>query len=207
MASSNTEIANLALSHLGNGKEIADLDTENSTEARAVRRFYDVAREATLSDFAWPFATKYQTLALVSQQGDAGHITDDYRYSYRYPTDCLMLRRIRSFTRDDNRQTRIEYKIAQDAQGQLILADEPVATVEFTILIDQESRYPADFVLALSLRIAAYIAPQLTKGDPFKMGDRALALYMRQIGDAQSSATNEEQPAENAESEYIRARY
>ena len=46
---SSTEIANLALSHLGNGTEIADLETERSSEASACRRFYDVALAQVLS--------------------------------------------------------------------------------------------------------------------------------------------------------------
>jgi len=207
MASSNTEIANLAIAHLGNGKEIANLETENSAEARAVRRFYNTARQATLHDFAWPFATQYANLALVSSVGDSGHPTDQYTYSYRYPSGCLMLRRIISTTRNDNRQTRIEYKIAQDSSGQLILTDECDAKVEFTTLIEDESRYSADFVLALSLRIASYVAPQLTKGDPFKLGERAMSMYLLQISQAQAVAANEQQPAEDAEAEQIRARY
>lgn len=206
MASSNTEIANMALAHLGNGKDIADLDTENSSEARSIRRFYNVAREATLADFAWPFATKYATLALVSEYGDTGHVTDEYDFAYRYPTDCLMLRRIKSGNRNDDRQDRVEYKIAQDDQGQLILTDTEEAEVEFTILIESESRYSAEFVLALSLRLAVYAAPQLTKGDPFKLGDRAMGLYQQAISRAQANAANEQQAAEDADAESIRAR-
>lgn len=206
MASSNTEIANMALAHLGNGKDIADLDTENSSEARSIRRFYNVAREATLSDFPWPFATKYQALALVSEYGDTGHVTDEYDFAYRYPATCLMIRRIKSGNRNDDRQDRVEYKIAQDDSGQLILTDADEAEVEFTTLIESESRYSPDFALALSLRLAVYAAPQLTKGDPFKLGDRAMNLYLQAISRAQANAANEQQPAEDPDAESIRAR-
>ena len=63
---SKTEIANLALSHLGVGKEIGNLDTEKTEEAVAMRRFYESARDATLRDFPWPFATRMVALALVA---------------------------------------------------------------------------------------------------------------------------------------------
>ena len=79
MASSKTEIANLAISHLGIGKTIANLELEKSQEAIACRRFYDTVRDSSLRDFPWPFAGKIQALALVS---------NEWLYAYQYPSDC-----------------------------------------------------------------------------------------------------------------------
>lgn len=201
MASSTTEIANLSLSHLGIGKEIGNLDTERSEEAAACRRFYDTARDATLRDFPWPRFTKFVTLALVETNP-----TDEWVFSYRYPSDCLELRRVLSGIRNDSRQSRVPYKIGQDVTGHLIYTDQADAQVEYTALISTVERYPSDFVLAFSFRLASLVAPRLTGGDPFKVGQRALELYMFEISKARATAVNEEQAEEDVDSEFVRVR-
>lgn len=198
---SEIAICNMALSHLGVGKEIANLETETSQEAAACRRFFSVARDNTLRDYPWPFTTKIQALALIETDPN-----DEWNYSYRYPSDCLRLRRVLSGIRNDNRQTRVPYKIAQDAAGQLIYTDTENAEVEYTIRETDPSRYPSDFVMAFSLRLASYIAPRLTKGDPFKLGDRALQLHQYEVQKAMASAHVEEQQEELPDSEFIRER-
>lgn len=198
---SDTEICNLALSHLRVAKEIANLETERSQEASACRRFYETARDASLRDFAWAFATKISTLPLVEEDPN-----DEWAYSYRYPTDCLKIRRILSGDRNDTRDTRVPYKIIQDSSGLLILTDKEDAELEYTIRADDPQRYPADYIMALSFRLAAYIAPRVTGGDPFKLGERAMRMYMLEVGMAQGSDLNEEQPDVTPDSEFIRAR-
>ncbi len=198
---SETEICNLALSHLNIGKEVANFETEKSEEASSCRRFYDTARDETLRDFPWPFATKFLTLALVATDP-----TTEWSYSYRYPTDCSFFRRILSGLRNDNRQTRVPYKISQDDVGLLVLTDTRDAVAEFTVKETDPSLYAADFIMAFSLRLAAMIAPRLTGGDPFKVGERALRLYQFEIQKARATAENEEQKEEPPESEFIRAR-
>lgn len=198
---SETEIANLAISHLGVGKEISDLTTDRSQEALACRRFYATARDQVLRDFAWPFAMKTVALGLVEEDPN-----DEWGYSYRYPSDAVELRRIISGERNDNRQGRVPYRIGRDASGLLIFTDEEDAELEYTLRETDTGRYPADFVMALSLRLAVYIAPRLTAGDPFKLSMRALDLYNYELSQARANAANEEQPEEPPESEFIRER-
>jgi hypothetical protein len=199
-----TEIANLALSHLGIGKEIADLDNEKSQEAVTMRRFYEQTRDAVLRDFPWPFATRFAALALVA---DPPTETEEWAFSYRYPTDCLMMRRIQiGSARVDTNQSRIVFKTGRDDQGQLIYTDEEEAKIEYTFREEDPQRYPADFQLAFSLRLAHYAAPRLTGGDPFKLGLRAVQLYIQEISMAQASASNESVPDQVPDAETIRAR-
>lgn len=200
--SSKTEIANLATSHLGIDKEIANIDTENSAEARACRRFFDTARDMVLSDFPWPFATKFADLALVEEDP-----TIEWGFSYRYPSDCLTFRRIlNGVTRIDTLESRVKYKIGRDTDGQLIYTDMEDAQGEYTIQITSVELYPPDFTMALSLLLAGLIGPRISGGDPFKKGDRALALYRKTIANAQALAIGEEQPDRPAESEFISGR-
>lgn len=199
--SSSTEIANLALSHLGVSKEIANLETENSAEANACRRFYEISRDATLRDFPWPFATKFVALGLVAEDP-----TDEWKFSYRYPSDCLRLRRLLSGNRTDHRQSRASYKITRDSSGLLLYTDLEDAELEYTLKETDTGRFPSDFTMALSLRLAAYIAPRVAEEDPFQLGQRALQLYQFELSRAQASALNEEQPDEDPQSEFIRGR-
>lgn len=197
---SETEICNLALSHLGSGKEIANL-SERSQEAAACRRFYESSRDLVLREYHWPFARRIIAVGLVQQNPNS-----EWGFSYRYPSDCASIRRILSGLRTDNAASRVPFLIGQDADGQLIYTDQGSAEIEYTKKETNTDRYPPDFVMALSLRLAAYIAPRITAGDPFKMGARALQLYMQQIMTADATASNEEQIDIAPESEFIRDR-
>lgn len=201
MASSNTEICNLAISHLGSTDEIDDLETDSTPEAAACQRYYEQARAQVLRDFPWPFATKFRTLDLIEEEP-----TDEWGYSYRYPSDCLILRRILSGSRNDARQTRVAYRIAKDDDGKLLYTDMEEALAEYTEDMTDVTLFPPDFVMALSFRLASYIAPRLIAGDPFKLGDRAVKYYFAEIASARAQALNEEQPDEEPLSEFERAR-
>ena len=60
--------------------------------------------------------------------------------------------------------------------------------------------------MALSLRLAAYIAPRVTGGDPFKLGMRALELYAVEMSKAKKNASNEQKPGQEADNEFISGR-
>jgi hypothetical protein len=199
--SSKTEIANMALSHIGIGKDVANLDTEKSQEATACRRFYPVSLRTTLRDVPWPFATSRRTLALITEDPN-----DDWDFSYRYPSDCLFIRRILSGIRNDTQQSRAQFKIEQAGGGKVLFTDVEDAIAEYTIVTEDTSLFPPDFELALSLRLAVYIAPRLTAGDPFKLQSQVMQLYRIEIAKANASAINEGQPDENPDAELIRSR-
>ncbi len=201
MASSDTEIANMALSHLGVGKEIATLESDAGQEAAALRRFYLPALRSTLRDFPWPFATKFLALGLVEEAP-----TSEWAYSYRYPSDCLRFRRILSGSRTDTALTRVPYKMGRDASGQIIYTDRTEAEAEYTVYVSDPTAFPEDFTLALSYRLAALSAIRLTAGDPFKLGQQAMQNYLFEISRAESTALNEEQADLHPDSEFIRAR-
>lgn len=193
----------MAISHLGVGKEIANIETEQSQEASACRRFYDTARDATLRDFPWPFATKFVALSLIETFSSS---TAEYNYSYRYPSDCIKLRKIKSGTRNDSRDSRVTYKILKDSSARIIYTDEENAEAEYTERVEDPSFYPSDFEIAFSFRLAAYIAPRLAKGDPFGLRKAAMDMYNLEISRAKASSINEEQRDELPESEFVRNR-
>jgi hypothetical protein len=197
---SQVQICNMALSHLGQGKAIANLDTENSEAAAACRTFYDICLEATLRDFDWPFASKTRALSLIEENPN-----DEWRYSYRYPTDCLKFRRILSGQRTDTPDTRVVYKISQDSAGLILFTDQEDAECEYTVNVTNPALFPSDFVIALSYRLASMLQPRLAGSHP-GLGKAALEQYLFSLGIAQASASKEEQPDAAPESEFIRAR-
>ncbi|MBA3755526.1 MAG: hypothetical protein H0X02_04570 [Nitrosomonas sp.] len=197
---SSTQICNIAIGHLGSGKEIGSLE-EKSQEAAICRRFYQISLEATLRDYSWPFATKIATLALIEETPNL-----EWSFSYRFPSDCLNIRKILSGVRNDTRQSRVPYKIGQDDGGLLLFTDQSLAQAEYTIIAPDTSRFPPDFVMAFSFRLASYLAPSITGGDPYRLGDKCFKLYAVEIDRAKASAMNEEQTDEEPESEFIRAR-
>ena len=72
---SDTQIANLALLHIGVSKRIGNLQSERSIEADAIRTAYADDRDYCLRDFPWPWVTAYTTLGLVSDPTEA--VNDD----------------------------------------------------------------------------------------------------------------------------------
>ncbi len=203
MPSSKLEIVNLALSHIGVGNEVAIFDTEKSEEANCARRFYKISVERTLRDAAWPFATKIAALALIEEEPNT-----EWGYSYDYPVDCLAFRRVLSGIRLDTRQSKSPYRIAKGPTNKkIIFSDEQDAIAEWTVdVVAQEALFDADFAMAVSLYLAARMAPRLTKGDQFKLGKEAMEQYLVEISVARLNAYNEEQSEEETESEFIRAR-
>lgn len=199
--SSETALANQALAHMGVGKVIANMDSEPSREAVSARIFYETARDEVLRDFAWPFATRIGALALVSTNP-----VSDWGYAYRQPSGCLMFRRIISGSVPETRQSRVPYKIAADEQGILIYCNLENAEGEWTIRSTAVEFYPPDFKTCLAYKLASFMVPMLSAGDPFKLSDSLLAKYKIQLMKAAANARNEEQQMEQPQSEFIRIR-
>lgn len=198
---SKTEICNLALGHLGQSKRISNVDTQTTPEAAACKLFYDYALETILREIDWPFATKIADLAVVAENP-----TTTWGYAYRYPSDCIKIRRIPSALLTDTSETRIPFAESFDGSGNLIYCSEANAKLEYTSLVVSVTLYPSDFIMALSYFLASLIAPSVTTGDDFKLADRSLKLSQLWLGKAGANAQNEIQNEQEPDAESIRAR-
>jgi hypothetical protein len=197
-----TGICNMALRHLHVTTPLSDVDADNTKESLACLAFFDDALNQVLRDFPWPFATTIAALA-----GQADDPNDEWDYSYTYPSDCLMLRRILSgYGRNETRNTRVPHRIIKSGATRLILTDMDEAEVEYTAEITDLTNLTSDFVLAFSYLIAGLIAPSVTGGDATKLGERSLQKYMFLIENARNNAINEEQPDLPVDSEFITER-
>jgi hypothetical protein len=199
---SKTNVCNLAIAHLGEGKMIANVDTDQSEEAAACRQVYELALRATLREYPWPFAKKIEALGLVETEPTA-----EWGYSYTLPPDCIRALRILSGDRNDDAQSKEPYWIMYGASSSLIYSDLAEADLEYVYFCEDVLRYPPDFIIALSYRIAILIAPRIasatTLADTLSLLRKA---HDREIGKAWATAAHEQQLDEPPDSEFERAR-
>lgn len=86
--SSDVDICNMALDHLGK-PSITALD-EGSNEAQACVRQYDIARRIALSKSPWIAARKLRSLSLLVDN----ELSDTWEYHYDLPNDLLKMHRL-----------------------------------------------------------------------------------------------------------------
>lgn len=334
----------MAMSHLGAGRPIVSVATDDTNEAEVLRRFYDITLEQMLREFSWPFsvtakdlvkshnrygvslasasslvgaqpvygddvpthatviagvdtdsgvfvdvvvstdlssdgyvtvtlqggpvgfasATDIQTIGIIPASSAAGFRitaevdaddlayanyrlkfvasdgnqsagavtayfaegtgapTDEWAYSYEYPSDCLKIVRVGSSLRTDTYDTKVPFKIyhakSYSASGspvysiqQQILCDESDAAIEYVTNEcvygnDTDEVYPPDFAMALSLRLACVCAPRMTAGDGGMLVKSLWERYFYEVSRAAANAMNEAGSDVPPDSEYVRAR-
>lgn len=233
MPMSQTDIVNLAMSHISE-KTIVNMQ-EKSVEALTANQFYSIALYETLRDFSWPFATKYDNLALIpmtpaSTNFQVTQANQNWAFAYQYPSDCLYFRRVLSGFYQDSRQSRVPYVIAKYdfinpppgqgvtptppnytfsptlGSGLYVFTNQQYAQCEYTFLVTDTSTMPPDFIMAFSLRLAAFMVARVTGGDPYHLKQEVMALYDAEITKAKAGALNEEQTPQELPSEFERSR-
>ncbi len=227
---SSVQIANMALAHLGILTPIVALN-QTGTNATACNLFYHQVTEEVLRDFPWPFAWRYAPLTLVDGTTEL-QANPDWQYSYRAPADAIAIHRLLTSSplvgnfndtwiwpgpSNDARSdtSRIPFALGSDDDGGLVFCDQPVVDATDTSLQLPQVQYISDVDVALqapdvaqciALKLAFYMAPALTGGDPFKLGYRAAEMYETAILKARGAASREKQNAPPPDSEFIRVR-
>ncbi|MHA8112854.1 hypothetical protein ACX122_07025 [Kosakonia cowanii] len=194
------EICNRALSSIGNSRSINSLN-EASKEAGECSLYFDACRDSVLADFDWNFATKRVALA------DTGTPPPDWKFAYRYPTDCVRITEIMvPGVRNPTAAQRISYEVGADASGtgKLIYTDQEDAWMKYVGRVTDVNMYDAIFAEALAWRLAAAINMALTGNAD--LGNNALNMYGRVILSAGSHSLNESQEPVMPESEFTSAR-
>jgi hypothetical protein len=201
----STKIANTALSYIGISKEIGDIVNEQSREAATLRLHFSDAVDATLREFAWPFATRYAALTLVGGTDTVAY-NRDWQYAYRAPTNMMRASRLtregigRGY--DPNPPP---FVVGGDDTGELILTDEADAHLEYTVRLacPAASRDPL-YREALAWRVARAIAPALTRDE--KMAVNAWQKYVDVLRTAEVPAANETQRPADEDPDWIKGR-
>ena len=191
MPLTKTIICNMALAHLGISRELTNVDTTDASTpiGKACNLFYETARDKVFRDFLWPFATRVDALSLVQEEPST-----EWRYAYRYPSDCKRIVRIQSGVRPETKTSRVNYRVVADGSGRLILTDKEEAELEYVMQLTDMTKWTEDFALMFSLLLAFLIAPRVTGGDQFKLGARAYQAYSVAKLETTENAANEDQP-------------
>lgn len=155
--------ANNALRLIGIGQKIASLN-DNNHRAEACNDAYPEAVDLVLSQFNWPFTSQRIALGLVEEEPN-----DDWAFSYRYPIDCVVIRRIASSAGLPD-YVPTPFTLGQDVTGRLIYTDMEDAIVEYSGTMDDPGEWPTCLADAVSGELAERIAPI------FKVGNDKLQI-------------------------------
>ncbi len=130
----------------------------------------------------------------------------DWRYAYRWPDDCLFVRRVVPPGGDGRRWTpeRIPFRVGRDTRGLLVYTNEPAAVIEYT-MIDCDNLFTDDlFIDAFTWLLASVLAPSLSRDD--KMAEKCYAMFQLTRTTAETVASQEQQLPEDGDSGYTGAR-
>lgn len=196
-----TELCNIALGRLGISIFIANLETEQSNEARVCRIFYDTVRDRVLEDFPWSFAKRTRDLQ------DIGTPPASWAYRYRYPNDCLFARSVQVAGAGAPLKPIPFEKVEDESAGGLaICTDAFPAELVYTARITNAALYTAQFVNALAWALAVDIAAPLSAAP--NMAEKAASAYAAALLKAGAIDLNEgQEKASEIESDFITARY
>ena len=189
------DICNLALSHIGKFP-INSLE-DKTKEAQECRLLYPRARESTLRDHDWNFATKRLTMALIDQEYPG------WKYVYQYPTDCIRAMKIYN---PASRVDEIEYEIGVNntLSGRVILTDYPNAVLIYVASVTDPNVFDAMFTDALSYRLAADLALPL-RGEA-QIQSSMVQNYMMIMGRTRAQNSNEKFHEPTDDSSFLGAR-
>ena len=149
-----SKIFNITLKNL---RVSVGIQNSNQSDKNTVilNEFYDSAKEQVLKDFDWNFANSYRELALT------GNIPQNpkFLYEYDYPNDCLFAREIIPYV---NKEI-VEFEVASNVTGQKVInTNITPAVLRYTKLVDNETFFSTEFVMALCWYLAFLAAPAIT---------------------------------------------
>jgi hypothetical protein len=184
------DVYNQAMGKIGQQRVLTALG-ENSVERIQCDRYYEVARQASLRDWDWPFARKFD--ALVATTGTTN--SSAWTYEYTYPTDCLAPRRIKSGEESTvphpPNVERIPFEVATTSTGaSVIYTNEASATLVYTFDVTDASGWTADFVDALGWKLAWYLAVSIAGSE--KWAQSAAQGYVATLMAARVASSSDE---------------
>lgn len=169
---SEVDIANLALSHLGDAATIASLDPpEGSAQAEHCARFYPIARDSLLEMHAWGFATRRAKLALLASGWP------EWSYAYAQPADALNIIAVLPPNSSDDYSSGVPDSAGgpyvpqpfsceiNETGASVIYTDQADAVLRYSASVSDPTRFSPLFTMTLSWHLASMLAGPIIKGD------------------------------------------
>lgn len=233
---SEVSIVNNALNRIGSTQQITSF-SDGSIEAAQAAMIYPSERNRLLNTFPWPFAEAYFDLVQVEGPETSGDRANaQWLRSYRYPTDCLKLRRVvikpqpagsslpqttgttginywcnEPWRRAVGDAYPVSYGMGSDTAGKLIMSDfydTYGLTAIYTQAVSDPSQFETDFADALTWEVASEMAMGLAYSDSKR--DHADKMAEKSTRMAIVTAMNSlasDIPHLRRQSEVIRARW
>lgn len=148
------EICNLALGRIGRKAAITSL-SENSAEARACARVWDVTRQALLREFTWGFSRKVELLALSTET------VPGWSFLYAYPSDCLQAQRVYNEAGAKYKGEQEKWDVITVGNNTYIACDVETACLEYTCDKPDSNDWTAQFIDCLAWKLAFELAMPL----------------------------------------------
>lgn len=194
---SKLDIWNLALSHIGDGDDVDDVD-EQSVEAEQCRKFYPMARDMTLERHNWDFAIDTVQLSVLAETASG-----IWAYRYALPSDYIKAVKVapdlsslsttliseEQYAKQVSVQAK-KFEIESDADGnQSILTNEYQAYLKYVFRNENTASYSAGFVMSVSYLLSSFLA-----GGPLvksaKMAASQLQAYELVLSSAMTNISN-----------------
>lgn len=156
MATSSTEICNLALSWLA-GNRITSLDDE-SDEARLCKANYALSRRAVLEEQEWTFGVKRAQLPALAEPPLFG-----YSFQFLLPPDLLYS--IGVYDPKNSGSKTVPPQTRHAMEGDSIVADIPTIHIKYIADVTNTRRFSPMFDQTLAAHIAMNIAVPLTENE------------------------------------------
>lgn len=217
---SDIQIYNMSLAQVGS-TQIITSPLDQSNEASLFNLYYYFCRDLLVREFSWPTVMQWVQLNQVSVTGTPANA--EWLYSYRWPSDCLTVRRLMVWTNqpvagvsppifanqpiqnpnsllglhEDVDSNPILYGLSCDVNGRLIVTNAPSPLwLQYTQYITDPTQFAQDFAYLLMWRVAMMIAMPLGRTD-----DRRAyceRMFEEQWAIVTSRAKNEMQSSQNA---------
>lgn len=205
MATSQVQIAKMALAHFGDRFDISSI-TEASTEAEQVNLVYENAVRSVLRRFDWNFARAWTSPSYLTTPVDAAGDIDVpglWSYMFTYPTDAVRILKIVNPLGD--RADPLRWEVGLNGNGvKVIMCNEETPEINYTKYLSDPNYFDDMFVMALSYYIASLCALALT-GDG-NVAQAMLQQYERVLAMAASQNMTEGVEEVHPEAEWIKAR-
>ena len=213
------KIFNMALKNLGVSVGIQGTN-QNDRNTVILEEFYDTAKEKTLADHDWGFASAFRELTPTVNTSQH----PKYMYEYDYPNNCVFIREVYLYIGREQTQEAIsffnmrqlhegdtedlkkqDFDVASDISGsRIIYTNAQPAIARITRLVKEETYFTPEFAMALSWYLAFLAAPAIT-GARVKTAD-CLQVYKQMLREGMTADANEGYKEEETECDWIRAR-
>lgn len=197
------DLFNIALSALLLTKEISNADEDTSLEAKQLRKFYTIALKKTLADLDLDGTSTTETLELLIADPN-----DDWSYAYKYPSNCMLLRRICSGVRKDNRASKIPLQTAIYDDQKVIFCDLESASADYIPSDLPLSYLSVNAGLAVAYSLAWLCAPLIAGKGANELRKNINQMYLLAKSEAQEDDRLENTNFDDDEvvSEFVLAR-